>query len=63
VPECANDAYRAACLTDIAKAKKRVGNDVLVAPVSTLSQALQVLRDAGGSPVPTTSTTTTTSTG
>jgi PDZ domain-containing protein len=51
VPACANDSGRAACLKDIAAAKKRVGGDVLVAPVSTLAQALQVLREAGGAPV------------
>jgi PDZ domain-containing protein len=51
VPACANDPGRAACEKDIAAAKKRVGGDVLVAPVSTLAQALKVLRDAGGSPV------------
>jgi len=55
VPACANDSGRAACLTDIAAAKKRVGGDVLVAPVSTLAQALQVLREAGGAPVPSSS--------
>ena len=51
VPACAKDSGRAACLKDIAAAKKRVGGDVLVAPVSTLAQALQVLREAGGAPV------------
>ena len=55
VPACANDSGRAACLKDIAAAKKRVGGDVLVAPVSTLAQALQVLREAGGAPVPSSS--------
>jgi Lon-like protease len=52
VPACANDSGRAACLADIATAKKRVGNDVQVVPVSTLARALQVLHDAGGSPLP-----------
>jgi len=51
VPACANDSSRAACLDDIAAAKKRVGGAVQVAPVSTLAQALQVLRAAGGAPV------------
>jgi PDZ domain-containing protein len=41
------------CLKDVATARKRVGKDVEVAPVSTLAQALKVLRDAGGAPVPT----------
>lgn len=51
VPACANDPQRAACLKDIAAAQKRVGGDVHVAPVSTLAQALQVLRESGGAPV------------
>jgi len=55
VPACANDSGRAACLKDITAAKKRVGGDVLVAPVSTLAQALQVLRESGGAPVHTSS--------
>jgi Lon-like protease len=41
------------CLKDVATARKRVGKDVEVAPVSTLAQALKVLRDAGGAAVPT----------
>ena len=53
VPACANDPGKAACLEDIAKATKRVGKDVKVAPVSTLAQALDVLRAAGGQGVPT----------
>ena len=36
------------CRKDVATARKRVGKDVEVAPVSTLAQALKVLRDAGG---------------
>ena len=37
----------------MATARKRVGKDVDVTEVSTLAEALKVLRDAGGSPVPT----------
>jgi PDZ domain-containing protein len=49
VPACAADDRQ--CAADLATAKQRVGNDVELAPVSTLAQALRVLRDAGGSPV------------
>ena len=45
-------ATTAACRQDLATAKKRVGKNVELAPVSTLAQALKVLRDAGGAPVP-----------
>ena len=41
------------CLKDVATARKRVGKNVEVTPVSTLAQALKVLRDAGGAAVPT----------
>jgi len=50
VPACATKTDRA-CLADLATAKERVGKDVVFAPVSTLAQALKVLRDAGGAPV------------
>jgi PDZ domain-containing protein len=54
VPACQDRADRA-CAADLATAKKRVGDDVTFAPVSTLAQALEVLRDAGGSAVHTSS--------
>jgi PDZ domain-containing protein len=41
------------CLKDVATARQRVGKGVEVATVSTLAQALKVLRDAGGAAVPT----------
>jgi PDZ domain-containing protein len=50
VPACRDPKDRV-CAADLATAKERVGEDVDFAAVSTLSQALQVLRDAGGSPV------------
>jgi len=50
VPACQDRADRA-CAADLATAKKRVGDNVEFAPVSTLADALKVLRDAGGSPV------------
>jgi PDZ domain-containing protein len=49
VPAC--DPKDTGCAADLATAKQRVGDDVELAPVSTLAQALKVLRDAGGSPV------------
>ncbi len=52
VPVCAADSAEAACKKDLATAQKRVGKDVELAPVSTLAQALKVLRDAGGAPLP-----------
>ena len=52
VPACVNPSGRAACKKDLAVAQKRVGNSVKLAPVSTLEQALAVLRAAGGSGVP-----------
>lgn len=52
VPTCAADSAEAACKMDLATAQKRVGKDVELAPVSTLAQALKVLRDAGGAPLP-----------
>ena len=52
VPTCADDGNKAACLKDTATARKRVGKSVVLAPVSTLAQALQALRDAGGAPLP-----------
>jgi PDZ domain-containing protein len=50
VPACQDPADRV-CAADLATAKRRVGDDVVFAPVSTLAEALKVLRDAGGSPV------------
>ena len=50
VPACPDHDDRV-CAADLESAKKRVGDDVVFAPVSTLDQALKVLRDAGGSPV------------
>jgi PDZ domain-containing protein len=52
VPVCAADSAEAACKKDLATAQKRVGKDVELAPVSTLAQALKVLRDAGGAALP-----------
>jgi PDZ domain-containing protein len=49
VPQCGD----AGCRKDVATARKRVGKNVEVATVSTLAEALKVLRDAGGAPVPT----------
>jgi Lon-like protease len=51
VPACADDPGKAACLADIAIVKRHVGRNVDVEPVSTLDQALKVLRDAGGAPI------------
>jgi len=48
VPSCSDDP----CRQDLATARKRVGKDVELRPVSTLAEALKVLRDAGGAPVP-----------
>ncbi len=50
VPACQDPADRV-CAADLATARKRVGDDVEFAPVSTLDEALEALRDAGGSPV------------
>jgi Lon-like protease len=57
VPVCADDGNKSACLADLESAKKRVGKNVVLAPVSTLAQALKALRDAGGAPVRTGPTT------
>jgi len=56
VPACANDENRASCEQDLATARKRVGKSVELAPVATLAQALDVLRRAGGAPLPRLST-------
>jgi len=53
VPACSDDP----CRQDLATARKRVGKNVELKTVATLAQALQVLRAAGGAPVPTPSTT------
>jgi PDZ domain-containing protein len=50
VPACPDEDDRR-CTDDLESAKERVGDDVVFAPVSTLDEALQALRDAGGSPV------------
>jgi PDZ domain-containing protein len=50
VPACADPSDRG-CAAELETAKKRVGDDVEFAPVTTLDEALKVLRDAGGSPV------------
>jgi PDZ domain-containing protein len=49
VPHCGDDP----CRKDVATARKRVGKDIAVHEVSTLAEALSVLRAAGGAPVPT----------
>jgi Lon-like protease len=64
VPQCSPDdppTYLAGCKADLTRAIKRAGSKIKVMPVSTFTQALAVLRSAGGAPVvpvaPTTSTT------
>lgn len=54
VPVCVKDPQ---CDRDLQVAKRRVGKHVDVEPVATLAQALRVLRDAGGAPIPARSTT------
>lgn len=56
VPVCVSGPTQPGCEKDLATARKRIGKNVELVPVSTLAQALKVLRDAGGGPV-TTSTT------
>jgi PDZ domain-containing protein len=51
VPKCADDSASSSCRKDLEIARKRVGKRVEFAPVSTLAEALQVLREAGGAPV------------
>jgi PDZ domain-containing protein len=54
VPACdarAEPARLQACRDDLAKATRRVGDDVAVVPVATFREALEVLRDRGGDPV------------
>ena len=57
VPQCSPgdqpDAL-AGCKADLARASKRAGSDIKVVPVATFDEALQVLRDNGGDPAPTT---------
>jgi PDZ domain-containing protein len=48
VPACRKDR---ACSDDLRRLKQRVGKGIDVEPVSTLAQALRVLREAGGVPV------------
>jgi PDZ domain-containing protein len=48
VPACSDDS----CRQDLATARKRVGKNVELRTVSTLAEALKVLHDAGGAPVP-----------
>jgi PDZ domain-containing protein len=50
VPACPDKDDRR-CTADLESARARVGDDVVFAPVSTLDEALEALRDAGGSPV------------
>ncbi len=50
VPKCADASAQSGCQKDLATARKRVGKNVELAPVSTLAEALKVLRDAGGAP-------------
>ena len=57
VPACGNDR---ACSSDLRRLKQRVGKGIDVEPVSTLAQALRVLRKAGGAPVRTGASTSTT---
>jgi Lon-like protease len=64
VPQCSPHdppTYLAGCKADLTRAIKRAGSKIKVMPVSTFTQALAVLRSAGGAPVvpvaPTTSTT------
>jgi PDZ domain-containing secreted protein len=55
VPQCSPDdpaAALASCKADLVRAGNRAGGKIKVMPVSTFAQALQVLRDAGGVPVP-----------
>jgi Lon-like protease len=63
-PRCSPDdppPALASCKADLAAAAKRAGSKIKVEAVATFSQALAVLRDAGGAPVtpsfPTTTTT------
>jgi Lon-like protease len=49
VPHCSDDA----CRKDVATARKRIGKNVEMAEVSTLAEALKVLRAAGGVALPT----------
>ncbi len=52
VPACPkNDPTTIACEKDLATARRRAGKDVVLAPVSSLAQALRVLHEAGGAPV------------
>jgi PDZ domain-containing protein len=57
VPACGDDRV---CSNDLRRLKQRVGDDIDVEPVSTLAQALRVLRAAGGAPVRTGAATSTT---
>jgi PDZ domain-containing protein len=57
VPQCSPTdpgPALASCRDDIERAKRRAGSKIQVVPVSTFSQALSVLRQAGGAPVSTT---------
>lgn len=51
VPKCGDDSAKSVCQRDLEAARKRVGENVELAPVSTLAEALKVLRDSGGDPV------------
>jgi PDZ domain-containing protein len=57
VPQCSPDDSPAAlsgCKADLTRASARAGKNIKVVPVATFDQALQVLRDNGGDPAPTT---------
>jgi PDZ domain-containing protein len=57
VPQCSPSdpgPALASCRDDIERAKRRAGSKIQVVPVSTFTQALSVLRQAGGAPVSTT---------
>jgi PDZ domain-containing protein len=57
VPRCSPDDPKpalAACQADLERTRQRAGSKIDVIPVSTFSEALKVLHDAGGAPVVTT---------
>ena len=47
VPKCGDPSPSSPCEKDLATARKRVGKSVDLAPVSTLAEALKVLRERG----------------
>lgn len=50
VPACSNEAIRASCEEDLARARDRAG-DLEIVPVATLDEALRALEAAGGDPL------------